>query len=227
MTRTDHSAARRGAAAAVGVASFLGGLATGYRLFARRWCLSWGATEEEVRRRMPGDDLLLLPDMLSTRAITIEADPSAVWPWLVQFGPGRGGIYSYDWIDRLLGVDVHSARSILPQFQDLAVGDVVTANSDNTPSRVAMLEPERTLVFRTDDGNWIWEFGLYPRPEGTRLVSRNRIATPGASTALRLFDTFFLEPGSLVMEQKMLRGIKERAEAHPVAEPARIGSKTP
>ncbi|WP_063063085.1 hypothetical protein [Nocardia violaceofusca] len=225
--RPEHSVARRGAAAAVGAASFLGGLATGYRLFARRWCLSWGATEEEVRRRMPGDDLLLLPDMLSTRAITIAADPAAVWPWLVQFGPQRGGIYSYDWIDRLLGIDVHSTRSILPQFQHLAVGDAVTVNSDSTPARVAVLEPGRALVFRTDDSNWVWAFGLYPCPEGTRLVSRNRIATPGASPVLRLFDTFFLEPGSLVMEQKMLRGIKERAETHRVAHPVPIGSRAP
>lgn len=219
--------ARRIRATVLGGLSLVAGLATGYRLFARRWCLGWGATAAEIRRWMPGDDLLPRPDMLSTRAITIAATPAAVWPWLVQFGPERGGIYSYDWIDRLVGVNVHSAWTVLPHFQDLAVGDAVTINSEHTPARVAVLEPARALVFRTDDGHWVWAFGLYPCAEGTRLISRNRIATPGASAVLRLFDTFFSEPGSLVMEQKMLRGIKERAEANPVVRPVPVAGSTP
>ncbi|WP_227981357.1 SRPBCC family protein [Nocardia spumae] len=212
MTTPDGRIAHRAGAAVAATLTILGALAATYRLLARRWCLTWGATEEEVRRPMAGDELLPRPDLLATRAITIETDADAIWPWLLQFGPGRGGIYSYDRIDRLLGIDVHSAETILPRYQDLAVGDTVTINSDSTPARVAVLDPGRALVFRTEDGNWVWSFGLFPCPGGTRLVSRNRIATPHASALLRLFDIFVMEPGSLVMERKMLRGIKERAE---------------
>jgi len=95
-----------------------------YMTLGRRRCLSWGANADEVSRMMPGDELLTDPEALSTRAITIDASPAAIWPWLVQMGPGRGGAYTYDWIENLLGLDMHSADEILPQFQDLKVGDV-------------------------------------------------------------------------------------------------------
>ena len=78
--------------------------------------------------------------------------------------------------------------------------------------RVAALEVERALVLRSDDGNWIWAFALHPQGEGTRLISRNRIATPGAALPARVSTMLVMEPGSLVMERKMLLGIKQRAE---------------
>ena len=173
---------------------------------------------------MPGDDLLPHPTLLCTRAVTIDAPPSAIWPWLVQMGSGRGGAYTYDWIENLFGLGMHSADEILPEFQDLKAGDVLPLGSNGPGMRVAVLEPERALTYHSEDGNWVWTFALRPRDGSTRLVSRNRIRPPHPSAVTRLFNTLVMEPGSLVMERKMLYGIKRRAERiarHTDAEPAR------
>lgn len=181
----------------------------------RRWrprCLSWGATDSEAGRDLPGDDLLTDAGIVSTRAVHVDAPPSAIWPWLVQMGPGRGGAYTYDWIENLMGLGMHSADRILPEYQKLAVGDAQRLGARGPVLRVARLEPERSLVFRSDDGNWVWAFSLVPDSEGTRLISRNRIATDGASRLAQVLNTYAMEPGSLIMERKMLLGIKDRAE---------------
>jgi hypothetical protein len=156
----------------------------------------------------------LLPDagIVSTRAVHVNAPPSAIWPWLVQMGPGRGGAYTYDWIENLMGLGMHSADRILPEYQMLAVGDAQRLGARGPVLRVAELEPERTLVFRSDDGNWVWAFSLVPDNTGTRLISRNRIATGDASRLGQALNTYAMEPGSLIMERKMLLGIKDRAE---------------
>ena len=161
---------------------------------------------------IPGDELLAQPDIVSTRATWIGTSPGTIWPWLVQMGPGRGGVYTYDWIENLLGLGVHSADEILPEFQDLAIGDALRLGAHGPTLRVAVLESARCLVLQSDDGNWVWSFFLVPDARGSRLISRNRIATPGASRLARAFNTFVMEPGSLIMERKMLLGIKERAE---------------
>nr|WP_296076095.1 SRPBCC family protein [uncultured Actinoplanes sp.] len=183
---------------------------------ARRWYLSYGATDAEVARALPGDELLPQADLTSTRAVSIDAPPSAVWPWLVQMGSGRGGAYTYDWLENLLGLNMHSAREILPQFQHLAVGDVLPMGPDGPAMRVEICDPHRTLAFRSTDGNWVWSFNLSALPTGTRLVSRNRIVVPGAAWPARMFYRVVMEPGSLIMERRMLLGIKDRAEALPV-----------
>ena len=198
--------------AAGGTALAIGAAVAAYPWLWRQRCLTWGATADEVTRKMPGDDLLPSPDMLSTRATTIDASASSVWPWLVQMGSGRAGAYTYDWAENLFGLDMHSADEILPQFQDLKVGDVLPVGSTGPHMWVEVLEPERALVLRSEDGNWVWAFALYTGGSVTRLVSRNRIATPGASVFVRSFNFLVMEPGSLVMERKMLLGIKERAE---------------
>ena len=161
---------------------------------------------------MPGDDLMPDPDMQTTRAITIEAPPGAIWPWLVQMGSGRGGAYTYDWIENLFALNMHSANEILPEFQDLKVGDALPLGSKAPRLLVEVLDPDRALVVRSEDGNWIWAFGMYPDGKHTRLVSRNRMKTPGGSAPARLAYTVVMEPGSLVMERKMLLSIKQRAE---------------
>jgi hypothetical protein len=189
--------------------------AAAYSPGMRRRYLTWGATDAEVTAALPGDDLVPEPDMTSTRAITIGAPPAAVWPWLVQMGSGRGGAYTYDWIENRLGLNMHSADDILPEFQNLAAGDVLPMGTDGPGMRVEVCEPPRTLVFRSEDGRWVWIFSLTALPEGTRLVSRNRIAEDGASVGRRLADRLIMEPGSLVMERKMLRGIRDRAESVP------------
>ncbi|MET7771671.1 SRPBCC family protein [Nocardia sp. NPDC005366] len=210
-------------ACAIGLGTYLVGLTVGYQVLLRERCLNWGTTPDEVTRTMPGDELLSAPDIVATRAVTIDAAPPAIWPWLVQLGPGRGGAYTYDWIENLLGLDMHSAEEILPQFQNLTVGDTFTLGKSGPTMRVAVLDPERALVFSSSDGNWVWAFGLYPQHTGTRLVSRNRIATPTASAPVRLFNRLIMEPGSWVMERKMLQGIKQRVErvAVPTTDAAR------
>jgi hypothetical protein len=190
----------------------LAGAAAAYLLLLRERCLTWGARPEEVSREMPGDELIPDPDTLATRATTIDAPPSAIWPWLVQMGSGRGGAYTYDWIENLFGLEMHSADEILPEFQGLAEGDVLPMGRSGPGMRVEILRPERFLTFRFETGTWVWIFGLYPEDGSTRLVSRNRLAAPQAGVLSRLFNTLFMEPGSLVMERKMLIGIKDRAE---------------
>jgi len=157
---------------------------------------------------MPGDELLEDADGVATRAIEIDAPASAVWPWLAQMGPApRGGAYTYDWIENLLGLNMHSADRVLPEFQHPQVGDTVAFGPNRM--RLERVEPDRVLAWRSADGNWVWTFALEDAAGHTRLVSRNRYRLP------RLVDRIGMvsvEPGSLVMERKMLLGIKRRAE---------------
>jgi hypothetical protein len=193
-----------GAAATIGPAVYL--------LFFRRWCLTWGARDDEVAAKLPGDELLPDAGLVTTRALTIDAPPSAIWPWLAQMGSGRGGAYTYDWIENLLGLNMHSADKILPQYQDITMGDELPMGPGRPSMTVTVLDPPRTLAVRVADQNWVWIFALVPEGESTRLISRNRIATSALSPVGRLFYPVFMEPGSLVMERKMLLGIKQRAE---------------
>jgi hypothetical protein len=201
---------------ALGIAGALaGGVALElitYSLWRPR-CLHWGALNDEVDRVLPGDELLEHPDLVTTRAIGIRAPASSVWPWLVQMGPGRAGAYTYDWIENLAGLDMHSADEIIPDFQHVEVGDSWKLGSKGAVLRVESITPASSLVLRSDDGNWVWAFVLVPDDGGTRLISRNRIRQSGASTGARAAMRYLMEPGSLVMERKMLFGIKERAES--------------
>jgi hypothetical protein len=188
------------------------GAVAGYLVAGRRRCLTWGATSDEAAGELPGDALLPGARLVSTRGISIDAPPSAIWPWLVQMGSGRGGAYTYDWIENLFGLDMHSADTILPEFQDLSVGDVIPLGADGPRMRVEQLERERVLVVKSDDGNWVWAFVLIPDGSTTRLISRNRIHLDHMPAVVRLPYAAIMEPGSLVMERKMLNGIKARAE---------------
>jgi hypothetical protein len=211
-TGTPTRLVARGGLAALGAVTLAAAFEVGTYRAWRRWCLSWGATDSEVGRGLPGDELLTDAGIVSTRAVHVDAPPSAIWPWLVQMGPGRGGVYTYDWIENLMGLGMHSADRILPEYQKLAVGDAQRLGARGPVLRVAELEPELSLVFRSDDGNWVWAFSLVPDSEGTRLISRNRIATDGTSRLAQVLNTYAMEPGSLIMERKMLLGIKDRAE---------------
>jgi hypothetical protein len=182
-----------------------------YRRVLREPALTWGATDEEARRSLPGDELLEDADIVSTRAITIDALPSDVFPWLLQMGSARAGAYTYDWIENLFGLGMRSSDRIHPEWQQLEVGDVIAGKRSLQGMRVELLEPERVLATRSEDGTWVWTFVLEERDGGTRFLSRNRIAVRTPSLADRLVMAA-MEPGSLVMERKMLLGIRERAE---------------
>ena len=158
--------------------------------------------------RLPGDELLADADGVATRAIEIEAPASAVWPWIAQMGPSpRGGAYTYDWIENLLGLNMRSADRVLPQFQHPEVGETIGYGSNRM--RVERVEPERVLAWRSEDGNWVWTFVIEPRNGSTRLISRNRFRLPTLAARLGMLP---MEPASLLMERKMLLGIKQRAE---------------
>ena len=143
----------------------------------RQPILTWGATREEARSRLPGDELLEDADGISTRAITIDAPAASVWPWLAQMGPSpRGGAYTYDWIENLLGLDMHSVDRVLPEFQHPEVGDTIGLGANQM--RLARVEPEHVLAWRSEDGNWVWAFLLEESNGATRLISRNRFRLP-------------------------------------------------
>ena len=179
-----------------------------YRLLLRRPILNWGATDAEASARLPGDELLEHADGVATRAITIDAPASAVWPWIAQMGPSpRGGAYTYDWIENLLGLDMHSADRVLPDYQHPQVGDTLGYGTNRM--RFERVEPRHVLATRSEDGNWVWSFILEEQDGKTRLISRNRFRLPSLTAKIGMLP---MEPASLVMERKMLRGIKERAE---------------
>lgn len=186
-------------------------VAAHYYLACRYRLTTWGATTDEVSRELPGDDLCPDSDLTTTRAIAIGAPSDCVWPWLVQMGSGRGGGYSYDWIENLFGLDVHSADVLLPQFQEISPGDEFPFGRHGV-MRVEIVEPKRTLALGFLDGNWVCTLALLPQQASTRLVSRNRITLPRSGAASRLLGALIIVPGGLVLERKMLQGIKARAE---------------
>jgi hypothetical protein len=170
--------------------------------------LTWGATDTEAMSRLPGDELLEEADGVSTRAIEIEAPATDVWPWLAQMGPApRGGAYTYDWIENLLGLNMHSADSVLPEYQHPKVGETIGFGANQM--RLELIEPGRVLAWRSQDGNWVWTFVLAEHGGNTRLISRNRFRLPTLAARIGMLP---MEPASLVMERKMLHGIKRRAE---------------
>ena len=189
------------AIAAVGTAAVLGL----YRLWVQPWQHRWGATDEEVGRAMPGDDLI--PDAASTtRAISIAAPAEQVWPWLAQLGYGRAGWYSYDWIDN---DGQPSADRIIPELQQLQVGEQILMVPEMGP-RVREVEPPRYFVAGDQEAG-VWCLALYPTASGCRLVSRWRMSW--SLTPATAFWVLLSDPGAFIMERKMLKGIKSRAEA--------------
>jgi hypothetical protein len=188
--------------------------------------LRWGATEAEVRRALPGDELMPNPKFSATHAITIHAPVLEVWPWLAQIGQGRGGFYSYTWIENLLGCNIHNADRVHPEWQNLKAGDAILLHPKIPPIPAVIVERGRVIVLHGDTrqglrfnlvkpGDYLattWSFYLEPVDEHTtRLIERFR-SDYNPTPMNTLFYRVILEPGSFVMERKMLLGIKERAE---------------
>src|SRR5215207_7008933 len=212
----------RGATAALAAA---GGYATLYRLGQ-----TWGATDQEQQQPLAGDELLPAATALTTHAITIAAPPRAVWPWLVQMGWGRAGWYTYRWVDQLLfPANGPSANQLLPEHQQLAVGDHIL---DGPPEAdcwftVEQLEPERLLVLRSTRHlpaswrqrglgmDWIWSWQLsQPDPGSTRLIQRNRMRLDPAWFQRAFLATII--PADFIMARSHLRGLQRRVEASTV-----------
>ena len=186
-------------------------------LVARPLQLTWGAKDRESEEPLHGDDLIAHADLAATRAITIRASSSEVWPWIAQLGQGRGGFYSYDFLENLVGCDIHSADRIVPEWQDVSVGDEVRF-APEVGLAVAFVEQARSLVLRggvsigttAPPYDFTWAFVLRDEPDNTtRLLVRERYAYTRRWARLIVEPTEVL---SFLMSQKMLRGIKERAE---------------
>lgn len=188
--------------------------AAAYVYAVRPWHVRWGATDEEVGERLPGDELVEHPNVEATHAITINAPVEEVWPWLVQIGQDRGGFYSYAWLENLVGCRLHNADRIVPEFQQLKAGDTVRLHPHAPPLPVLICEPPRTLVLGNNmDYPGTWGFYLKEAEGGaTRLLIRGRGDwKPGLLSWLGAHVLF--EPAHFIMERKMMLGIKSRAES--------------
>jgi hypothetical protein len=203
--------------AAGGAAQIAGQLALGPVL--HRWRARWGATDDETHRPLPGDDLVPRPDWTYTHAVTIDAPRAAVWPWLVQLGQGRGGFYSYEGLENLVGCDIHNVPELRPELQELREGDVVRMHRAGYGPEVVELEPTRALVLGGDPdargSRAVWSFHLVELPDDrTRLIERGRNRAGRGLLAKLGFGPYLLDPIGFVMSRKMLRTIKRLAEAH-------------
>jgi hypothetical protein len=198
------------------------------------WYRGWGATTAEIKKKLPGDELVPRPRMQSTRALTIQAPPTAVWPWLLQFGLKRGGWYSYDFLEAMAGatgfIDGHSTWRIIPELQKLKVGDKIWMHPRIMPLTVSALEPERALIFHTRvdlktkaffelgkkmpaqyvNSNWV--FFLERSGKNTRLLVRSRLDYGPPNLINTIAWRVFTDPISFVMERRMLLNVKKQAE---------------
>jgi len=201
-------------------------LGVAYAVAVRPRILRWGATDDEVCRTLPGDALVPRPRYRQTHAITVGVPPGDVWPWLVQMGQGRGGLYTYDRLQQALGFELENVDSIVPELQRLAAGDEIrlVPADFRVPLRfiVDTIEPERALVLRspgTREESFrsglpvvSWAFILAPTDAlATRLLVRFRSDYDPTPAGL-LFNGYVLEPVHFLMERKMLVGIRDRAE---------------
>ena len=187
-------------------------------LFGRSKRLHWGATADELDAVLPGDGLIPLPHLQSTRAISIQRPPEDVWPWLVQLGQGRAGFYSYDSLENRLGMNIHSADRIVPAWQVVRVGDDVHL-APEVALTVAVADAPHALVLRggvpigsgPSPFDSTWAFVLQSRPEGgSRLVVREQYRSRFAWTRLMFEPVAVI---SFIMSQRMLRGIRQRAQS--------------
>ena len=187
-----------------------------YLRFIRPWQLRWGATDEEVARAMPGDEVVKSPTFNATRGVTVQARPEEIWPWLLQMGVTRAGWYSYDLFDNL---GKPSAQRIIPELQHVAVGDVIPMSPDGKQGlRVKDFEANQWMLWWDNKGDSTWYWGLSRLDESqTRLITRVRMRYHWLSPMI-LFD-LLVEFTDIIMMRKCMLGIKQRAE--------RASSQTP
>jgi hypothetical protein len=191
----------------------------------RKWHRHWGATTAEIAESLPGDALLAHAQFRSTRAITINAPPDAVWPWLVQVGCGRAGFYSNDLLDNL---GHPSATTIVADLQNIEIGQWIPMSPTPTPSdrtafKVRSFEVHESLLWGKPDGTWAWR--LTPvEDNGTRLVTRIHAVYDWQHPLTAVFGMLLMEFGDFAMQRRMLRGIKARAESRDGTSWSRLAS---
>jgi hypothetical protein len=163
----------------------------------------WGATPRERRGSLAGDEAVPRASVQHTRAVTIDAPPEQVWPWLAQIGQDRGGFYSYTWLENLAGCRMRNADRVHPEWQDRRLGDLVLLHP-TAGLEVIGIDAGRSLTL--EDG---WSFVLEPQlPDRSRLLARWRFAPGPGGLAFALL----IELPHHLMERRMLLGIKRRAQ---------------
>ena len=184
-------------------------LALFYFALFRPWQLRWGATDDEIRCSMPGDDIVGKPSFNATRTVSIKAPAENIYPWIVQMGVGRAGWYSYDLLDNL---GRPSAEVILPAHQNLQVGDVVPMSPDGKQGLwVKDCKDNEWMLWWDKKGDSTWAWGIYSEGEAyCRLVTRLRVKYRWLSPAI-LFN-LIIEFFDIWMMIKCMKGIKRRAE---------------
>lgn len=214
---------RRVGMAVVWVALVLTVSALTWAIAIERWADNWGATDEEVAMTFPGDELIEHPATVTTRAVSVGVPPPQVWPWVAQFGQGRGGLYSYDWLENIFGSGIHSTDRILVEHQDVTVGDQVWITQPGHPADlghvVAVVDAPHALVTAQstpqkpaafEDTPWTWAFVIQSDANNeSRVVSRNRYEPQG--TMVDLLMDRLVGPVGFAMERRTLLGIAERA----------------
>ena len=177
-----------------------------YLQYVRPWQLTWGATPAEVSRRLPSDDLVTSPTFDATRAITLDAPPAQVWPWLVQVGVTRAGWYSYDLLDNL---GRPSARRIVPELQDLTPGDIIPMSPNGKQGMPVLTVDAPTSMVWGEPGGTTWAWQLDENDTGgTRLVTRVRSRYRWLSPSIAF--SLLVEFGDIWMMRKMLLNLRER-----------------
>jgi hypothetical protein len=218
--RSETTAARY-----VALASILAAILSAFLMFVRPWYLRWGATDEETRRALPGDEIIPNAAGQETRAITIRAPAHEVWPWVAQIGQDRAGFYSFDLLENLVGCEMPATDRLQPELQSWRVGDKLWMYPPRRGGGAGFATlrtyvPGRVLgfgarLFGTPLGapeNGSWSFVLEPLDGSTtRLIVRGRSA-PGRSLLWTALDRFVFEPAHFVMERRMLITLKQHAE---------------
>jgi hypothetical protein len=190
--------------------------------FVRRKRLRWGTQDTEAIDPLPGDELVPDPKWSYTLGIEVAAPPEAVWPWIAQIGQRRGGFYTYQTLENMVGCKISNTTEILPEYQQPEVGDAVYLHPTAPPLRIEAVDPPHTLVLFGSpadvaaEESWgisTWQFNVRPRTnETSRLLTRGRSDySPGWATRLT-FGRFPIEPITFVMSRKMLLEIKRLAE---------------
>lgn len=203
----------------IGILAGIGILAAIVMFALLPWMDKWGATDDEIAASFSGDELVPSPRLLYTRAVTVKATPEQIYPWIVQLGADKGGMYSYTWLEGLIQCPQTNADRIHEEWQDLKVGDkVLMCPDENMPPAyiVAMIEKNHAIVLgHKENDSWVevWQFNLVPQDDGTtRLVIRSRSAAEGW-----FWD--IIRPGEFIMMSRMMLTIKERAESTEIPQP--------
>jgi hypothetical protein len=194
----------------------IGFLVIGYTLIVRPWYSKWGTTKDELTMIMPGDEIIVNPVWDYTQAITIHAPAAEIWQWLVQIGQGRGGFYSFELLENLIGCDIQNTDRIMPEFQHLTIGDSIKLHPEAPGIPVVLVDSAKAIVMGGSDESQLnassWSFLLQGLDvSNSRLIARFR-SSYSPTLGNILLQRIFVQPTSLFMQKRMMIGIKQRAE---------------